>query len=399
MGQDTLTTDQVRNCVFVRNLGPGSNQYEKKNEQGQTSLIIEGKPIFRSGNFEDSNGFAHEWEPLHMNQMVDHYSLLSQREIFADVPIRKGHVDWGGIFSGPVRNAMDELVGYMSNFRTEDRKNPTDGNTYTYLLADFEIIEETAIKNVKSGLWRNVSAEISGFRSNAGAEYWPVMMGVAYVDIPAVEGLKSQHSKAQNKFSLILEDDDMGPQNTNTDQQAGTPAAPAAPAAPAVPANFQQAPAAPHQFKINGQDSSDYAAVQAYISGLENRNEVLETAMREQFSASKVAFVQKLVDDNKLSATMQERNVEYVKDLDEKQFASWKEMMEAMPVMSITNQQGAGFSQSPEQAGQADAQQSRAEALEGIISMHQAGGMSKEHILETDTYKELIQLNKNFVLK
>ncbi|UYL87035.1 capsid maturation protease [Gordonia phage Hollow] len=400
MGQDTMTTEQVRNCVFVRNLGPGSGLFEKKREDGQTSLIIEGKPIFRSGNFEDSNGFAHEWETLHMQQMCDHYTLLKDREIFADIPVRKGHVDWGGIFSDPVRNAMDELIGYMTNFRTEDRKNPTDGQTYTYLLADLEILEETAIKNIKSGLWRNVSAEISGYRTNAGAEYWPVMMGVAYVDMPAVEGLKSQHSKAKNNFSLILEDD-MNTQNGNTDQQqAAPPAPPAAPAAPAVPQNFQQpaAPATPFQFKIAGKDTSDYAAVQAHIATLESRNETLETAQREQFQASKAAFVKSLVDTNKLAAPSLDDTLDYAKDLDETQFAAWKKMMDGLPVIGITGQQGAGFSQSHEQVQQGDQTQDKIDSLKGIISMHQSGGMSRDAIIETATYKELIQLDKTYTL-
>jgi hypothetical protein len=401
MGQGTLTTEQVRNCVFVRNLGPGSGLFEKKREDGQTSLVIEGKPIFRSGNFEDSNGFAHEWESLHMQQMCDHYTLLKDREIFADIPVRKGHVDWGGIFSDPVRNAMDELIGYMTNFRTEDRKNPTDGATYTYLLADLEILDEDAIKKIKSGLWRNVSAEISGYRTNAGAEYWPVMMGVAYVDMPAVEGLKSQHSKAKNNFSLILEEDEMNTQNSATDQQQSAPAAPpapAAPAAPAVPQNFQQAPATPFQFKIAGKETSDYAAVQAHIAGLESRNESLEAAQKEQFQASKAAFVKSLVADNKLAAPSQESTLEYAKDLDEAQFASWKKMMEGMPVIGVVGQQGAGFSQSHEQVQQGDQTQDRASALKGIISLHQSGGMTREQILETETYKELVSIDKTYSL-
>lgn len=399
MGQGTLTTEQVRNCVFVRNLGAGSSMFEKKVDGGQTALVIEGKPIFRSGNFEDSNGFAHEWETLHMQQMCDHFTLLKEREIFADIPVRKGHADWGGIFSDPVRNAMDELIGYMGNFRTEDRKNPTDGNTYTYLLADLEILDEEAIKKIKSGLWRNVSAEISGYRTNAGAEYWPVMMGVAYVDMPAVEGLKSQHSKAKNQFSLILEEDDMGPQNTNTDQkQQGTPAPPAAPPAPPqVQQDFNRS-AAPHVFKINGQDSSDYAAVQAHIAGLEQRNSVLETAHKEQFEAGKSAFVKGLVKDNKLSAASEESTLEYAKDLDEDQFSAWKKMMEALPVMSITGAQGAGFSQSHEQVVQGDTVKERIVDLKGIVSMHQSGGMSPDHIMETATYKELVKLDPNFSL-
>ncbi|AKJ71696.1 hypothetical protein TIN2_6 [Tsukamurella phage TIN2] len=397
----TLSDAQRRNCVFMRDLGAPVKAYEKqvKNEAGEevNALIIEGKAIFRSGTFADSEGYEHTWESLHINQMVDHDALLRGRGIFEDIPVRKGHPDWGGIFSGPNRNAMDELIGYMSNLRAEDRKNPADGNTYTYLLADLEILEETAIKNIKSGLWRNVSAEISTYVTNGNAEYWPVMYGVAYVDIPAVEGLKSQHSKAASQFSIILEEDmtqkNNGPEapSVDNDKGTGTPEnTPTRPQAPEKPEN---------QFSIGGKKTADFAAVQAHIDGLEQRNKDLEQFRVESIEAGKADFVKSLVSTNKIPATSEEAYLNYAKSLDDKQYSAWKGLEEAKPAMSITAPQGAGFAQSHEQVTEVDAKDARVDVLKGIVSQHQLGGkMKAESIKETASYKELISLDPSFTL-
>ncbi|AUE22130.1 head maturation protease [Gordonia phage BirksAndSocks] len=407
----TLSPAQRRNCVFVRNLGAPTKSYTKqvddKSGNGGTveALIVEGKPIFRSGTFSDSMGIEHTWETLHMNQMVDHASLLSSRGIFEDVPVRKGHPDWGGLFSDPVRNAMDELIGYMGNFRTEERVNPADGQTYTYLLADLEILQEDAIKNIKSGLWRNVSAEISTYVTNGNAEYWPVMYGVAYVDIPAVEGLKAQHSKAANQFSIILEED-MGPTPNNPNppvpnEQGGSGdqnnnggasnhSAPTPTPAPAAPA---------FSFSIGGQQTTDFSAVQAHITNIETENNSLKQFKRESVEAGRVAFVNGLVKANKISAADEDKWVEYAKKQDDEGFAQWKALMEGVPAMPVTNPQGAGFSQSHDQTQQTDAKTERIDVLKSIVSAHQMGNrMTTAQIMEQPSYKELLQLEPSFTL-
>lgn len=410
MTNATLSPTQRRNCVFVRNLGAPVKSYEKqvKNDQGEdvNALIVEGKAIFRSGTFSDSMGFEHTWEPLHINQMVDHDALLRGRGIFEDIPVRKGHPDWGGLFSDPVRNAMDELIGYMSNLRVEERVNPADGNTYTYLLADLEILEEGAIKNIKSGLWRNVSAEISTYVTNSNAEYWPVMYGVAYVDIPAVEGLKSQHSKAAEKFSIILEDD-MAPEpkapSIEGDKNKGkTPADHGKKTEDNGGTHTHSIPSdsKAHTFNIGGRQTSDFAQVQAHIDSLEQRNTDLESFQTETIEAGKVAFVKSLVETNKIPAASEEAYLNYAKSLtDPAAYGAWKALEDAKPPMAIAAPQGAGFAQNHEQVSETDAKNARVDVLKGIVSQHQLGGkMSVEAIKGSASYKELVTLDPSFTL-
>ena len=396
MSQTALTPEQRRNCVFARNLGAPKRMYEasRKNDQGVDvpTLIVEGKSIFRSGTFDDSMGDEHTWEPLHITQMVDHYNLLSGRGLFEDVPVRKGHRDWGGIFSSPARNAMDELIGYMSNLRSEEQVNPSDGQTYTYLLADLEIIEESAIKNIKSGLWRNVSAEVSAYVTNGNAEYWPVMFGVAYVDIPAVEGLKSQHSKAANQFSLILEDNMPEDKKTEDNKQPTPPAPPSA--------DHSKEPAKPtFEFSVGGSKTTDFAAVQKHIDGLETQVKDLKNFQKETIEVGKKDFVNGLVKSNKITAAQEEAYLNYAMSLDDKQYGAWKALEESKPAMSIMGHQAAGFSGSPDEAHEIDEKAARIEVLKGTVAQHGMNPrMTSEKIKETDSYKELVSLDPSFTL-
>lgn len=384
--QATLTAEQRRNVVFARDLGKASREFTKDTPDGKQSFVIEGKPIFRSGEFSDSMGRSHLWEELHIQQMVDHYELLSGNGTFSDVPIRKGHPDHGGLFSGSARNAMDELIGYMSNLRAEKRTNPVDKREYTYLLADFEIIEETAIRNVKSGLWRNVSAEISTFVTNNNAEYWPVMYGVAYVDIPAVEGLKSEHSKNPNSFSIFLEESAMG-------DTPGTPAAPGTTVEHGKPGGTP----APMSFSIGGKTVTDPVAIQTAITELERSNSALETFRQETLANARTDFIKKAISDNKIAAPQEESYTKFAEKLTDEQFSAWREAIEASQPLSVTGPQGAGFSQTPAQApGENGA--SEIDTLKGIVSSHKLGQMAPEKIKQTGSYKRLLELDPSFTL-
>jgi hypothetical protein len=381
MANTALLSDQRRKIEFCRELGPAARTYEKPSSKGEgTSLVIEAKPIFRSGSFSDSEGFEHEWEVIHLSQMTDHFSLLSSRGVFEDIPIRKGHPDRGGLFGGESRNRMDELVGYITGVRTELRKNPTDGVEYTYLLADLEIIEESAKKNVSSGLWRNMSAEIGPYITNNNAEYWPCLMGVAYVDIPAVEGLKN-HARSSQSFSLITEEEGM--------TQSSLPNNPN----PPVPEAKQVS------FSINGAATTDFAVIQKHITDLERENTTLRQFRKEAEETGRENFVNSCIAENKIPASQKDAYISYAKGIDAPTFASWKALMDSTPAMSITGAQGAGFSQqTPGATAEPDAKAERISDLKGMISTHSMNNTPVEKIKEMPSYKELIGLDPSFTL-
>jgi hypothetical protein len=180
------------------NFGAPRKMFRRTFERGGkevTSLRLEGVPVFRSGTFRDSWGEQTTWEQMHMAQMVANFNFLRNQQIFADVPVRKGH----GSFLG---DPMDSLIGYMDGMSNQDLVSKVDGVTYNYLLADYDILDPEAMDKIESGLWRNRSAEIGTFVTNNEAAYTPTFMGFAYVDIPAVEGLNGLFSKNRD-FAVV----------------------------------------------------------------------------------------------------------------------------------------------------------------------------------------------------
>lgn len=397
---DTLAPEARRNLVFSREVG-ALNGVKKYRQGGNGNLILEGVAVFRSGTFRDSMGFQHQWEPEHMTQMVDNYTILSSRGVITSVPIRSDHV-------GFLDSSLKSVVGYHIGIRTEERINSVSGEMCTYLLADMEIIDPDAIQKIESGLWRNLSSEIGTYLTNAEAEYWPVYMGVAFVDFPAVEGLANSFSKrAPNDsgihagsavFSLVNEQEDTDMGNINkggtvteekvkegefgaediesqaqnitpndsdgegandedeTEVQNGEAGADSEASASedgvysSEDAGTEEGdeagedqPNAEHglnsgqsfQFSINGQPTTDFAAVQAHITSLEA---TIEHGRQQGIEE----FVKALSDEGKILATQVDSLTDFAKSLTESQYTAWAGQYGDMPSLPLFGHHGAG---------------------------------------------------------
>ena len=206
-------------------LGLAPKMHFEKSAAGADVLVVDDIAVFRSGSFSDSMGRRNTWERSHLDSLAANYSMLKERGIFSDVPVRSGHP--GFLVSGQEGNG--KVVGYHRDVRVENRKSTHDDLNYDYLITSLEIIDPEAQAAIKSGLWRNRSAEVGTYITNDDAEYFPVYFGVAYVDIPAVEGLNG-FSKS-NHNTRIIEEESM-----SAEAQVVTPVAPTLPTAPAVPA-------------------------------------------------------------------------------------------------------------------------------------------------------------------
>lgn len=421
---NTLAPEARGNLVFSREDGAlsGITKYRKVDPKtGTSNLILEGVAVFRSGTFRDSNGFQHVWEVEHMTQMVDNHVALSGRGILAHIPVRKDHV-------GFLDSSLNSVIGYNTNVRTEVRTNTISGEMCTYLLADMEIIDEDAIKKIESGLWRNLSSEIGTYLTNAEAEYWPVYMGVAFVDFPAVEGLANSFSKQASNgsgnhagsavFSLVNEqeepdmanaiksgtvtdekikdgefsaediesqaknldpsDHSNGEANDNEDETevpngeenaSGDSTEPNggdsgeevedddSSDASVIESLDTDKISAEHglggkavQFSVNGQPTSDFAAVQAHITTLEGK-------LHHARESSIEAFVKGLADEGKILATQMDSLTGFAKSLDESQYSAWAEQYGQMPSMSLFGDHGAGSNriESPEDMAKSEA--------------------------------------------
>lgn len=390
MSTATLPSEARRNVALFTladtlSFRPKMRFGKSKNPAGEEvdALIMEDVPVFRSGSFRDSMGFQHTWEAMHMDQMVAHFDMLRNRGIFADVPVRRGH---GALFGDPI----DGVIGWHTALRHEVRTNQIDGKDYEFLLAAYEILDPDAMTKISSGLWRNLSAEVGPYLTNDEAEFWPVYSGVAYVDIPAVEGLKSfsKNPNVGKTFSIFMpnfeKEAPVGSENDNGQQ--GTPTTPPAQLDPAqfARANFT--------FSIDGRQTQDFAAVQAHIT-------TLETAAFEAKKANRSLFIKGLAEGNapKILAAQIEQISGYALKLDDEGWAAFEASWGVAGSLPHTSEHGKAEetpgASAPGGNPPASTEPSEEQTLADIVKHHRRGNMPTKALEATESYQRLKALN------
>jgi hypothetical protein len=346
-------------------------------------------------------GYQNTWEAIHLNQMVTNYEYLKNNGTFANVPVRDGHPGW--LINGTP--GTGKVVGWHTGLKVETLTAPHDGAEYDYLLADFEILDPDAQQNIDSGLWRNRSSEVGGYTTNAEAEHWPVYMGVAYVDIPAVEGLNFTASRAGAEAPRIYVMFDSKEKNVTAPvlavpavtagASAGTSQVPVAATQHAAPAALA-APAQPFVFSVNGANTSDFAAVQAHITAL-------EAFQSETQEANRKGFVTALCAANKLPVTKKDSYEKFALGLTPAQYTSWTETFDDVEVPALLGQHGldggvANGGEAPAQHAAAQGSASEIVILKERVAMHKAAGTARKTIEGMDSYKRLLALDPSYKL-
>jgi len=383
----TLVADKGtdRALLFDSSFGAGFaepvRQWFKKDDGSFSKYSMSRVPVFRSGTFRDSWGDQYTYEPEHISQMADNYAALASRKVLQDVPVRCNH-------PGFLSNTMRDVIGYVTNVTIEEHVNPVDGATYTYLLADYDILDEQAAKNIDSTLWRNRSSEVGTFRTNGEAEYWPVLVGFAYVDIPAVEGLNyAKKADDHSKYPIMFEKE--MPLMADTSDTTQTSVVPEAPAVPAPPS------AAPVQatFSIGGVQVTDFAKVQARLDLCDE----LEQFAAETKIAGRVSFVGALASSNKILEAQKPGLEAFARELSDSQYEAWKATWENAPVQPALAEhphgQHSSSAQAPVSTG-VDGEEAKYETARAIIARHSMAGMSKDFIEATPSYQLLKSNNK-----
>lgn len=400
-----LSSEARRNVALFSPVGLGfepkytfAKKPAKDDAPEQDVLVVSDIAVFRSGHFYDSLGFEHNWEDIQMDQMVANYNLLKQRGIFTDVPVRKGH-------PGFLDNRMDTLIGYHTELKAEVRKSPSDGVQYTYLIATFEILDPAAITKINSKLWRHVSAETGGWQSNNATEFWPVLHGVAFVDIPAVEGLSgfNSYNGVGTRFSIMSTTKEIpvtSPTNgsvANAAANNGTATPTTPPATPSPAVSFQTAdPTAfarsQFTFTINGGQTQDFSAVQAHITAL-------ETASAEQREQSRKDFIRGLAEGAtpKIMATQIPNIESYALKMDDTSWGSFKDSWGAAQPVPAVSMHSAGATTNP--TGNTPAtgatEPSETDTLAAVVKQHRYSGMRPEEIAKTGSFQKLQKIDPN----
>jgi hypothetical protein len=360
------------------------------------ALRVERQPVFRSGTFRDSMGIQNTWEPIHMDQMVSNFNYLREQKRLIDIPVRHGHPGW--LINGTPGTGA--VVGWHGGLAAEEMDSPFGDGKFTYLLADYEVLDPEAARNVELGLWRNRSSEIIGYSTNDEAEFWPVYGGFAFVDIPAVEGLNfsrapgAAESAAGTKFIVMLDKEIPVTQpaaGAVPAQQTGAPQVPFADRFSAPqPAAQPTSTGAAFVFSVNGQATSDYAAVQRHISSLE----VFRSETRE---AQRNNFIGGLLSANVFLASQKDQLEAFAKTLNDEQWLQWSGMFAntQVPAQRVLGQHGVPASA----AGMPQTQSGGAPGTQGsedvqiakeTVAMHRAAGMPEADLKKTGSYKKLV---------
>lgn len=377
--------------------------------------------IFKSGTFTDMFGFEHTWDDLHLEQMVQHFHLLRDGGYFPNVPIRSDH-----------SMSVKDVVGYF----TDIYRDPDDDQ---FLASSIEFTEPDAWEKWERGTWRSRSIEIGMYETNDGRAFWPVVMGLAFVDIPAVEGLHARQ-KPQFSFSTYVTDNEetavsvpditkdpqawinavnyaAWEQAANYAQQCENwekavnyahaleqEAAQQGGEQPSItgnstsggqgtgseqpPANHAQAPAQPPQmmtFRVNGQPTSDFASIQAHI-------DVLEQYRSESMKSGRQAYVEELARDNKIVATQIESLAAHAQSLTDEQFATFRAMYDNAPAIPGLGQhfghEHNTTNQPPVQEGAAALDE--IETAKEVVAQFRRAGMDAEKIKKTPSYRKLV---------
>lgn len=389
----------------------------KDSGEGRRVLAMSNVAVFRSGTFRDSWGDQVTYEGIHIDQMVMNFDLLSSRGVFADVPVRDGHP--GFLVSGQEGNGR--LVGYVTSLSAVPRTNPVDGQEYTYLLAEYDIIDPAAQEAIASGLWRNRSAEVGPFFANDDSMFYPTFLGFAYVDIPAVQGLAFSKQDSSNTTRYIFEEESMSKFSAPvaTDQKVETPApvAPSIPPVPTAPVAVEDAPVAVEEdatdapapdatvppttahaaptpsasaFRINGVESRDFSAVQAHIDALEQYRS-------ESIAAARENFVNGLMSEGKIFAAQLEPYKAFAAGLSDKDFAEWKGLFADAPANPVLGKFGAA-TPTADTASAAGADAERVGILKETIRGHVYSNIAASSIEGMASYKELKSLVPDFDL-
>lgn len=388
----TLQMPNVRTYAFSNGFGFKPTMYRK--DSG--ALVVERMAVFRSGTFRDSMGEQFTYEDVHINQMIQNFSYLRGNHLFEDIPVRDGHP--GFLING--QEGSGKVIGWHNGLTTENLAAPHDGEKYDYIFADFELTDPAAAAKYENGTYRNRSAEIGRYRTNGEAEFWPVYMGVAFVDIPAVEGLKfSSSNSADNSdgvgrkfFVMSTSKEKSVGDNPQTSTVAGAAAQGAqgsgqhsAPAGGgALPFDLGNTP---HVFSVNGLAVSDFAKVQEHINVLEKFRADVQVGARNDFVTS-------LAAGGKIAATQVEKMQGFAQGLSAEQFEAWKGTWEAVPTaplfaahgQTVTNPQGGAAAQPQNQ----DPQAGQYAIWRATVNQFKLAGLPTDQIKNTPSYKALV---------
>jgi len=366
--------------------------------------IIKGMRVFKTGQFSDSRGIVRNWTSEMLDLMVSNFRTLHDGGTFPNVPVRVNHSP-----------DMNSVVGYITNLY-RDSTDPA------FLLGDIELTEPDAYAKWQRGTFRSRSLEVGTYSTNTDNTYWPTVMGLAFVDIPAVEGLhsKGDTSTDLSHFSQSIRDthipvkenpvtleewiaagrtaESWGAACTYAAQVEADEAAAreadflsACNYAAALDAHAANAQALglvaaheahiipPATFRINGAEAPNIEAVQGHITAL-------ETFRAETIANARSAFVVDLATHGRIAATQVDSMKALVATMGDAQYEAFTAAYKDAPAASLFQQHG---TQSPGTHPGGDSVAAEIETLEEIVATHRRAGVTEDALKGNASFQRL----------
>ena len=162
-----------------------SSEFEKdKVNASKEGRLLKNVEVFKAGTYKGV-----EFKNSALDKMVANFHYLKAFGKFPNVPVRADHP---AIFG--VGGVINRVGGYISDLKKVGTK----------LVAEFRITNDEMWERIMEGTYISRSAEIGTYDDNDGTIYSPILFGVAWVDIPAVEGLSPKFSLSKDKNIELL---------------------------------------------------------------------------------------------------------------------------------------------------------------------------------------------------
>lgn len=320
----------------------------------RNTSIVRGLKVFRTGTFKDSRGKQKTWTIDDLHKIAENFRAL--QPVFPNPPVRADH-----------GTSVDKVKGFVTDVRVEGE----------FLVNDIEFTEPDGAEKYTRKTYRNRSIEVGPYETNGAtpATLWPTQLGVAFVDVPAVEGLGFRRESTEEiPVSDPITFRIRGVETANI------------PDVQAYIAELEKRPetGSVASFRIGGEETQDFTRVQAHIA-------TLETFRTEQLAAGRDAFVDKLVADKKVGAPQTDELKAFAKCLDDSAFATWSKTFEKAPAI-FTKQTGDGDGSTDNNGGTDPAVQAIAD-LRDTVAAHRMSGMESDAIKATESYRKLVAVS------
>lgn len=344
---------------------------------GKTA-IVRNIPLFRTGSFKDSRGRRHNIDRAFLAALIDNFGALNAMPIHFEPPVRADH-------SRTIKN----VTGYIQDLHFS-------GNT---LYGTAEITEPDAVGKLERRTYRKVSAEIGAYEDNDGNVYEPAFMGVAFVDIPAVEGLMFSKEDEESGIRYFTEAaPDMSDENEKPEGDGADDRAPArrgdAAGAFGAPVNIhiQGAPAQAPATEAPATSTFTIGGVEMTLADIEAKFAAQAQFEQEITQKTRADFVKGLVDANKVAAPQMDAMTAFAQKLDNDAFEDFTKLFEGAPELSLFAQHADGTSNPDNENGDPKIAELKAEyeiALETVEMMRRTQMFTAEALKETDAFKRM----------